>query len=71
LISEAATLRQTMSSAKTQPKKQYFGKKFQKVNAEVMQIVDMLSKMEYINNLKTQATEEIDSNENTQVPASV
>jgi hypothetical protein len=71
LISEAATLRQTMSAAKTQPKKQYFGKKFKKVNAEVMQIVDMLSKMEYINNLKTQATEEIDSNENTQVPASV
>lgn len=48
LIGQATKIREQMSSAKTQTKRQYFDKKFKKINAAVMQMVVSLQRLEHL-----------------------
>lgn len=46
LITRAATIREEISSAKTQTKKRYFEKKFAKVSTEVRQMIVALQRVQ-------------------------
>jgi len=57
LVMMASLIRKSIDTAKTQVKKDYYGKKFKKVNAEVLRLVSYLQYMQQLEASQNQPTE--------------
>lgn len=62
LIIEAARLRGIITSAKTQTKRNFYQKKFNKIHATVLQYVDLIQKLEATMHLEDTVDDTITTN---------